>query len=64
MDNYEEIDKRQFDYQDLDNLHTESNLVCNGRPDIYQFHQNQLCQKIAEFILKPYWEFKKKLNDE
>lgn len=47
------------DYKSLEDALVQSELICNGRPDIYQYYQNQLNKSIARFILKPYFEKEK-----
>lgn len=42
------------DFEELHKAYWDSNLISNGRPDRYQYYQNLLNQKTAEFLLKPY----------
>lgn len=35
-----------------------SQQICNGRPDIYQYYQNELTQEIAKFLIKSYYQIK------
>ena len=44
-------------FMDIEDAYTRSNLINYGSPDQYQYRQNQLCQKLAEFVLTPYWNF-------
>lgn len=43
-----------------------SNLISCGRPDQFQYYQNELSKAIANFLLIPYWEKqnKKQQKDE
>lgn len=47
------------DYERLDAALNLTQTICNGQPDIYQYHQNNLAKAIASFLLKPYKENKK-----
>jgi len=48
------------DFEDLRQIQLDSNLICNGQPDRYQYFQNQLIQKIGDFLLSPYFDYLKK----
>jgi hypothetical protein len=50
-----EIDKEAFGvaYRNLIDKYRKSNMVSYGRPDNFQFHQNELSQAIAELLLQP-----------
>ncbi len=45
---------RQDEYEDIYEAYMNSNTISMGSPDQYQYRQNQLIQKLAEFILLPY----------
>lgn len=42
-------------YKNLEEVYNAARSVRHGRPDLFQFHQNELCHAIAQFILCPYW---------
>jgi hypothetical protein len=42
------------DYQELEAALMRSNAVSYGRPDQYQYYQNELSKHIASFLLRPY----------
>lgn len=50
------------DYQDLMESLRQANSIANGRPDHFQYQQNQLLRDVVNFLLKPYLE--RKLNEE
>jgi hypothetical protein len=41
-------------YEELDSAYQSAIHVCS--PDIYQYKHNMLTEKMAEFMLKPYWD--------
>lgn len=43
--------------------YSKSELISYGSPDQYQFRQNELLKKMAEFILTPYWEWQSAQNE-
>lgn len=47
------------DYQDLQEALDNSNRVSCGRPDQYQYYQNELSKAIANFLLLPFWDSQK-----
>ncbi len=51
-----ELEMMKLAYCNLLNKYKKSNLVCFGRPDNFQFHQNELNQSIAEYLLQPFWK--------
>jgi len=51
------------DFQDLQEALDKSNMICYGRPDQFQYYQNELSKNIARFLLLPYLE-KRKKNEE
>jgi len=51
----DELEMFRFSYKKLLENYKKSNLVMYGRPDMFQYHQNELNQSIAEFLLQPYW---------
>jgi hypothetical protein len=58
IDNYEDqekkLDDRTEELEELYDAYMKSNMICTSQPDQFQYRQNQLCQKLAEFILIPY----------
>jgi hypothetical protein len=60
MDEYKYTDE---DYKELEKAHMNSNLICYGRPDQFQYYQNELSQAIATFIMKPY-QYKNQKKEE
>jgi predicted protein tyrosine phosphatase len=50
-------DLMKKEYEELYQLLSQSNMICYGSPDQYQYRQNQLLQKIAHIMLFPYDEF-------
>jgi len=52
MNEYKYTDE---DYIELEKAYDSANMICNGRPDQFQYHQNQLSYSVAIFLLKPYW---------
>ena len=52
------------DYDELDAALNRSNAISHGRPDQYQYYQNELSKYIAHFLLKPYYvKNLKKIDD-
>jgi hypothetical protein len=51
------------DFQDLHEALLNCERICNGRPDIYQYYQNELSKTLARFILKPYFTYIKEKED-
>ena len=43
------------DYKELQEALDRSNMVSFGRPDQFQYYQNELSKHIAAFLLTPYW---------
>lgn len=41
------------DYEILEEALNKSNQICYGRPDQFQFYQNELTKAIAHFLLLP-----------
>lgn len=37
-------------------------LIATGRPDLYQYNQNELIHAVADFLLEPYIQFLKEEN--
>jgi len=52
------------EFKALEEALEKTNLVCYGRPDQFQYYQNELSKTIANFLLKPYWRSKKMEDDE
>lgn len=46
-------------YEELKHFYQKTMEVRFGRPDEFQYHQNNLCQKLAEFLLNPYMKWMK-----
>jgi hypothetical protein len=44
------------DYKKLETALDHASAVCYGRPDQFQYYQNELNIEIAKFLLKPYVE--------
>lgn len=42
------------DYKELEDALKKTEMVCYGRPDQFQYYQNELSKTIARFLLKPY----------
>lgn len=42
------------DYQELEASLMRSDQICYGRPDQFQYYQNELSKALAHFLLKPY----------
>ena len=51
------------DYYELEAALMRSENIVLGRPDQYQYYQNQLSKHIASFLLKPYLLKKEKQLD-
>jgi len=41
-------------YQQLFDAYKKSQMIAYGSPDQFQYHQNQLCRTMAEFLLTPF----------
>lgn len=60
-------DQQLKEYKEIFDLYQKSRMIAYGSPDQFQYRQNELLQKLAEFILIPFWqweheEHKKKEN--
>jgi hypothetical protein len=44
------------DYKKLETALDHASAVCYGRPDQFQYYQNELTIEITKFLLKPYVE--------
>ena len=54
----EEFKYKDEDYDRLQEAFTKTNQICYGRPDQFQFYQNELSKAIAYFLLLPYYHQK------
>ena len=52
------------DYEELETALSRSEMISFGRPDQFQYYQNELSKCIARFLLKPYLAEKIKETDE
>jgi len=57
-------ESQKASYEDLFEAYKKTQLVAYGSADQYQFHRNELCIKLAEFILLPYFEQIQNENEE
>jgi hypothetical protein len=52
------------DYEALKMALLKSNAINYGRPDQFQYYQNELSKAVAIFLLKPYIESMKETEDD
>ncbi len=58
------MDKERIkEYEELFDIYKKSRLISYGSPDQYQYRQNELLQKLAEFILLPFWQWQSNENE-
>lgn len=53
----------ECDYDELEAALMRAESVSHGRPDQYQYYQNELSRHLAYFLLKPYKMSKLKKDD-
>lgn len=54
----EEFKYCDADYDRLQDMLNKSNQIAYGRPDQFQFYQNELSKAVAYFLLLPYYHKK------
>ncbi len=50
-------------YEELFDFYKKSRLIAYCSPDQFQYRQNELLQKLAEFILLPFWQRQNNENE-